>query len=124
MSDTPEGPNGPAGTYAYNEDGSSNLAMSFVTVKSVGGPHDDDSFSAGYQAGMIDAMLSTRRLFGTTVQTIFASVYPQVDLIAMQYGYTCDIVAENRGFAQNWLTVSFTRIDDWGKNVEPNTESI
>lgn len=65
------------------------LVMPFVTVVSKGGPHDDDSYVAGYAMGLLDAKLSD----GGHQEPLAVrdDCLPQVDLLAMRYGYTVAI---------------------------------
>ena len=67
------------------------LVMPFVACRSNGGPHDDDAFTAGFECGRLYALLSVDHplTFETTVRT---DSVPQVDLIAMRYGYTVESV--------------------------------
>lgn len=68
------------------------LVMPYVTVTSRGGPHDDDSFVAGWVCGRIDAQLSTLvALRGTCSVWIPPEVAPQVDLIAMRHHYLASL---------------------------------
>lgn len=86
-----------------SDDADYSLVMPFVVCRSQGGPYDDQSFVAGWEMGALDALLAnfpTRR-FGRTVRT--ASM-PQVELIAMRYGYTVE--AET---TDEWTTATFTR---------------
>jgi hypothetical protein len=83
------------------------LVMPFVVVASNGGPYDDDAYVAGYEAGLVDAMLSAQpvKVEGHTVRT--ANVL-QVDLLAMHHGFTC--TAEDIG--EGWSVVDLRRAAD------------
>jgi hypothetical protein len=62
------------------------LVMPFVVCASNGGPYDDEAFVVGYQLGILDTLLAQRSpVLHWPLRT--ASM-PQVDLIAMRYGYT------------------------------------
>lgn len=85
------------------------LVMPFVTVQSVGGPHDDNSYVAGYEMGSLDKVLTQRALQGA--MTPFRSVLradnrAQADLIAMQHGYAMSVNATED---EHWIGVEFTR---------------
>lgn len=82
------------------------LVMPFVTVKSKGGPHDDDSYTAGYEMGLMDARLAS---LGEWVQsctfTIQSVNFDQADLIAMRHGFNrIDVRSQPTGWA--YITVS------------------
>lgn len=64
------------------------LLMPFVSVKSNGGPHDDDSFCAGYQMGLLDAELAGS-VFDQG-RAIAAANREQADLIAMRHGFVAE----------------------------------
>lgn len=95
MSDIPEWP--PEDTEAV---------IPFITVVSNGGPHEDEPFLAGYQVGTIDGTLRPRIVAAMTC-LIYSNLKLQVDLIAMNHGYTCDLLAENEVLAH----IGFTRIE-------------
>jgi hypothetical protein len=83
------------------------LVMPFKpAVKSGTGPYDDQSFVAGYQAGQIDRALSVQRAVqGTGMQTtVYTELIPQLDLIAMRYGFELKI--EETG-AEGWSFAIF-----------------
>lgn len=69
------------------------LVMPFVTVTSVGGPHDDGSYVAGWTCGRLDARLGMFAHLGVPshVEWFAAALVPQVELIAMKNGYTVDL---------------------------------
>lgn len=62
------------------------IMMPFVVCKSEGGPYDDDSFTAGYECGLLDHLLS----HGPISYQCYIRVgnVPQADLIAMRHGFT------------------------------------
>ena len=81
------------------------LVMPFVVCSSVGGPYEDDAFVAGFSAGIIDTKLSTREIAATT-GLFRTDLTPQIDLIAMRYGYHVDLLAEPE---DGWSHLGFTR---------------
>ena len=83
------------------------LVMPFVTVASKGGPHDDESYAAGYAMGMLDAHLSGgSEGFEIIVHT---ESIPQADLLAMRFGY---VMTENT--TDEWTTLSFVKVAEMG----------
>lgn len=85
------------------------LVMPFTVVASVGGPYDDEAFAAGWAAGALDAELSTRTIAATT-ELIRTALIPQLDLIAMRYGYRLDVLIHQPA----WSHIGFTREDSDG----------
>lgn len=83
------------------------LIMPFVTVASVGGPHDDDSYVAGYEMGCLDAILQQNRP-RTLAQTIRSDSLLQADLLAMRYGYA--LTSEGSG-VEGWILISLALLD-------------
>lgn len=65
------------------------MLMPFVTVASKGGPHDDNSYVAGWEMGALDHRLGMSRWAFST--TLHAENAPQIDLIAMKNGYEVDL---------------------------------
>lgn len=64
------------------------LIMPFTVCKSNGGEYDDAAFVAGWQGGRIDAEL--RAIQGTDATLryqVAPGLVPQLDLLAMKYGY-------------------------------------
>ena len=98
MSDTPEPPEW--------DDREYELVMPFVSVSSKGGPYSDESFTAGFQAGEISGKLSERVILATTF-LIYSELISQVDLIAMRYGYSMEVLHRE----DPWAQVGVTRID-------------
>jgi hypothetical protein len=62
------------------------LVMPFVTVHSKGGPHDDESYIAGWTMGYLDAVLEHQKP-AMHEDTIYQDSIPQADIIAMKHGY-------------------------------------
>lgn len=83
------------------------LVIPFVTVTSRGGPHDDASFVAGYEAGLIDARLAVGDRIGmnTYRTTVHTDLIRQHDLVAMHHGYT--LTHEPAG-VDGWSVATFT----------------
>ncbi len=70
------------------------LLMPFVTVASKGGPHDDESYVAGWEMGQLDYRLATAA-FGRFVvppTVLKRDSLPQIQLIAMKHGYVDRVV--------------------------------
>lgn len=63
------------------------LVMPFVAVASKGGPYDDNAYTAGYEAGLLDARLHYQKPELLPL-TVHSANLPQIDLIAMRRGYT------------------------------------
>lgn len=85
------------------------LRMPFVVCASKGGPYDDQSFVAGYQAGMIDAQLQVARGVGArTVHfpIVHTELVPQLVLIGMGHGYPAMDVDSSQQWPQ-WCAVTF-----------------
>ena len=76
------------------------LVMPFVTVKSVGGPHDDVSYVAGYEMGLLDAHLAQQKP-NEHEATVRTQNVPQLDLIAMLHGYSLKV----KGDDNDWTTI-------------------
>ena len=88
------------------------LVMPFVTVTSVGGPHDDDAYVAGWEMGDLDASLRVLSRFGVEIhKTIRADNRAQADLIAMKHGMQADFrktdVVQDGVLPDEWLFVIF-----------------
>jgi len=65
------------------------LSMPFVIVTSNGGPYDDAAFVAGATCGHLIAELEAVSQHGAVPRDRYVRTeyLPQVDLIAMRYGY-------------------------------------
>jgi hypothetical protein len=81
------------------------LVMPFVTVTSKGGPHDDDAYTAGWEMGLLDALLDRQRP-SVHEQFIQADSEPQADLIAMRRGYSAVV----RPTGEGWAWAEFTAV--------------
>lgn len=65
------------------------LVMPFITTASHGGPHDDESYVAGFEVGRIDqalAAIAAAEGDGIT-KTVHAANVRQLDLVAMHHGF-------------------------------------
>lgn len=83
------------------------LEMPFVSVASKGGPHDDESFTAGWEMGGLNALLSLERDHTHThTQLIHAENREQAELIATHNGYTAAFTEA----ADGWLTALFAKL--------------
>lgn len=86
------------------------LVMPFVTVASKGGPHDDESFVAGYRMGRLDAALAVGGGWTDDEEFITEACIPQVDLLAMRHGWLVEFSEPVDG----WVTARFTRPEPLG----------
>lgn len=87
------------------------LVMPFVAVASTGGPYDDESYSAGWEAGTVDAELRALPLsVDQATYTLRADHLAQFDLIAMRHGWTVDVVEIED--CPDWKIVTFDRAED------------
>jgi hypothetical protein len=80
------------------------LVMPFLSVRSKGGPHDDDAYVAGYEMGILDALLE-QQIEPITDRSIHADNRAQADLLAMRYGY----VAEFGEVEDGWVSMTVRR---------------
>lgn len=87
------------------------LVMPFVVCQSKGGPYDDESYVAGYEAGHLDAILRYNALLraqGFNPQPppgaapFHVENRPQLDLIAMRHGF----VAEFTEIGNGWVSLA------------------
>lgn len=88
-----------------SDEGEYELLMPFVTVTSVGGPHDDDAYVAGFEMGRYDGLLAAS-MDGDRIDTIRTDNVAQADLIAMRYGFTVEYV---RDLGNGWSNVKLRR---------------
>lgn len=86
------------------------LTMPFVVTLSHGGPYDDGSFVAGFEAGHLAAELAMCAAMPQGVKAVPGQRYvhrgivAQLDLIAMQNGFT--LTAEHHD--DEWSLATFT----------------
>ncbi|WP_030186093.1 hypothetical protein [Streptomyces capuensis] len=73
-----------------DEDATYELVMPFVLCQSNGGPYDDEAFAAGMACGQLWTELRVLQAHGATPRPRYVQPehVPQLDLIAMHYGYT------------------------------------
>lgn len=83
------------------------LVMPFVTVHSKGGPHDDESYVAGWSMGKLDTLLEHARP-AMHEDTIYKDSIPQADIIAMKHGYRSHFVDG----PDEWSFMTLIRVDD------------
>ena len=76
----------------FNKD--DELVLPFVVCKSMGGPYDDASYIAGWEAGSLYSgmsILSRRAVQRSALRLLVHSDnIPQLDLVAMCHGYTTE----------------------------------
>lgn len=85
------------------------LVMPFVVCQSKGGPYDDASFVAGWQAGEIDRALTAAEVSRATRvewDMVHAALVPQLELIAMRRGFP-SVTVESSDEWPEWCTVTF-----------------
>lgn len=85
------------------------LVVPFTVCKSQGGPYEDQSFTAGFQAGSMFTMLEVTKLLGganTMPRVAYQQLVPLLDLIAMRFGYTVDYDMSEYA---DWVTVTFKK---------------
>lgn len=80
------------------------LLLPFRCVASVGGPFDDDAFTAGFQAGQLYQKLSNPVLRGAT-EMVYEALEEQADLIAMAAGVSVEVLWRGEG----WVHLGFDR---------------
>lgn len=84
------------------------MLMPFVVCKSEGGPYEDAPFVAGWSLGYLEARLELAALnFGLDPRPIYLppEVQPQVDLLAMQSGFT----VKTTPHSDDWMLYEFER---------------
>lgn len=79
--------------------------MSFVTVISNGGEHDDASYICGFEMGRLDVRLSIGSV-KPFEEVVHSANIKQADLIAMRHGYVMTVYRED----ELWTNVRFTKI--------------
>lgn len=91
------------------------LVMPFVVCQSKGGPYDDESYVAGFEAGYLDGMMAFEDALraqgfrvaaaGSSGQPFHAANAPQIDLIAMRHNYSVAFSEPEDG----WVSADFTK---------------
>lgn len=89
-------------------DDEAELVMPFVTVASVGGPHDDASYAAGWSMGVLDTLIQSVASAGVVDGLLVAAENrQQADLIAMRHGWQASFTESDDG--PEWLYMTLTR---------------
>jgi hypothetical protein len=84
-------------------DGDYSLVMPFVTVASKGGPHDDDSYTAGWEMASLDALLAQQP--AEVAMSLHSANVPQADLIAMRH----EFVMRTEQYDDEWVSAEFRK---------------
>lgn len=83
------------------------LIVPFIVCATNGGPYDDGPYCAGYEAGTIAVVLASLPPEITQAErTVRTDNLPQIDLIAMQHGWTVNAATTEW---PEWTTVAFKR---------------
>ncbi|WP_116201299.1 hypothetical protein [Amycolatopsis circi] len=85
------------------------LVMPFVTVTSKGGPHDDQSYVAGWAMGALDTRLEATYPDAWN-DMIRADCAPQADRIAMKHGYVAEFGPDQDGWVHMQLKRSLDEV--------------
>lgn len=100
-----------AGSYEGDDAGFS-LVMPFVLVQSAGGPYDDTSYVAGWEAAKFDQLCETLPEHGTIRFTSPVGYWepnvPQLDIIAMRHNL---VMAAAPSGEPGWVFVTLSRAD-------------
>jgi hypothetical protein len=76
-----------------------------IVTTSQGGPYDDEAFQAGYAMAMIHISLAdTTQNDSPFVVPIYTACVPQLDLIAMAYGWTTKVLYSQGEWSSVLLT--------------------
>lgn len=89
------------------EDIAAELVMPFLPVASKGGPFDDQAFTAGYEMGLLDALLGHAYTFGRVHRTLRSENREQADLLAMRHGWHATFVDTE---VEGWIGAEFIRV--------------
>jgi hypothetical protein len=90
-----------------DEESVAELVMPFVGVKSKGGPFDDQAFTAGYEMGLLDALLGHAYTFGIVDRTLRVENREQADLLAMRHGWRAKFADTE---VEGWIYAEFVRV--------------
>lgn len=92
------------------------LVIPFVNVRSVGGIHDDASFSAGYECGQLTAYMEAVGRTNTVrlERWVRSSNVDQIDLAAMAHGFRIESREPWADEPDEWTWVVLTNaaVDD------------
>lgn len=82
------------------------MVMPFVTVTSKGGPHDDNSYVAGYAMGTLNAELRVGMMIGADISRDVAQEnVEQAELLAMRHGYVSEQTPSSE---DGWVLMEFS----------------
>lgn len=83
--------------------------MPFIVTKDNGGDLDALAFVCGWSCGALEAELRTCHELGATPHGhyVYPEILPQLDLIAMQHGFTVQLGEE----IPDWRYVTFKPVD-------------
>lgn len=86
------------------------LVFPFVVCQSLGGPHEDDAFVAGYQAGQIDSALAAAAAVRATQAkfTVRSALVPQLEMVAMNRGFPVMLAEPWEAHPDEWTHVTFS----------------
>lgn len=87
------------------------LVMPFLPVRSQGGPHDDDAYTAGWEMGKLDATLEYQRP-AVLELPIHEANREQADLIAMKWSYRGEVTDADPTWHSGWLVLRLTKLAD------------
>lgn len=97
------------------------LVMPFVTCASNGGPHDDESYTRGWEMGTLDAQLSlTPAMLSFGQVLIHRDSRPMADLVLARHGWHLQnflYAAEGEGSEWHWCDIE--RDDPTPDTIEP-----
>jgi len=85
------------------------LVVPFVVCQSEGGPYDDQSFVAGFQAGRADEQMRIAAVVGARnlTFTVYSDLVRQIELSAMRYGFADMGGGALEGMPEwSWVTVN------------------
>jgi hypothetical protein len=86
------------------------LAMPFIVCTSQNGPYDDEPFAAGWTCGALNAELASCRQVAANPRGrhVLPGILPQVDLIAMNHGFT--VRRDPERDSPGWVYVEFDQV--------------
>ena len=82
------------------------LVYPFDACQSRGGPYEDESFVAGWQAGQIAAYIDDPTL-SIWSGPVYRHLVHQVDLVAMHAGFNLTVDVHEEG--SEWVTITLLR---------------
>lgn len=82
------------------------MKLPMIVTTSQGGPYDDEAFQAGYSLAMVHVSLADPDFQAPSfVVPAYSASVPQLDLIAMAYGWSTKVLHEQ----DEWSCVLMTR---------------